>query len=129
MPIFSTTNSIQPVAVVRLLNKASDIPFDQEDEQLFRSFADSMGIILESCQSFYSAARNQRGASALLKATTTLAQSLDLETTLKAVMDQARNLMQADRSTLFLLSKETNELWTKVATVDQTRMVEIRISA
>ena len=129
MPIFSTTNSIQPLAVVRLLNKASDIPFDQEDEQLFRSFADSMGIILESCQSFYSAARNQRGASALLKATTTLAQSLDLETTLKAVMDQARNLMQADRSTLFLLSKETNELWTKVATVDQTRMVEIRISA
>ena len=129
MPIFSTTNSIQPLAVVRLLNKASDIPFDQEDEQLFRSFADSMGIILESCQSFYSAARNQRGASALLKATTTLAQSLDLETTLKAVMDQARNLMQADRSTLFLLSKETNELWTKVATVDKTRMVEIRISA
>ncbi|MCL2931606.1 MAG: GAF domain-containing protein [Trichodesmium sp. MAG_R03] len=129
VPIFSTTNSLQPVAVVRLLNKSSDIPFDEEDEQLFRSFADSMGIILESCQSFYSAARNQRGVSALLKATTTLGQSLDLETTLRAVMDQARNLMQADRSTLFLLTKETNELRTLVATVDQTRMVEIRIPA
>ncbi|NEQ36742.1 MAG: GAF domain-containing protein [Okeania sp. SIO3I5] len=129
MPIFSTTNFQQPVAVVRLLNKASDVPFDQEDEKLFRSFADSMGIILESCQSFYGAARNQRGVSALLKATTTLGQSLDLETTLRAVMDQARNLMQADRSTLFLLSKETNELWTKVATVDRKKIVEIRIPA
>lgn len=129
MPIFSTTNSHQPVAVVRLLNKTNDVPFDQEDEQLFRSFADSMGIILESCQSFNVAARNQRGVSALLKATTTLGQSLDLETTLRAVMDQARNLMQADRSTLFLLSKETNELWTKVATADGKKMVEIRIPA
>lgn len=129
MPTFSTTNPQQPVAVVRLLNKANDVPFDAEDEQLFRSFADSMGIILESCQSFYVAARNQRGVSALLKATTTLGQSLDLETTLRAVMDQARNLMQADRSTLFLLSKETNELWTKVATADERKMVEIRIPA
>ena len=129
IPIFSTINFLQPVAVVRLLNKVSDVPFDEEDEKLFRSFADSMGIILESCQSFYVAARNQQGVSALLNATTTLGQSLDLETTLRAVMDQARNLMQADRSTLFLLSKETNELWTKVATVDQTRMVEIRIPA
>ncbi|NET16798.1 MAG: GAF domain-containing protein, partial [Okeania sp. SIO1H6] len=127
MPIFSTTNSHLPVAVVRLLNKANDVPFDREDEQLFRSFAESMGIILESCQSFYVVARNQRGVSALLKATTTLGQSLDLETTLRAVMDQACNLMQADRSTLFLLSKETNELWTKVATADRKKMMEIRI--
>lgn len=129
IPIFSISNPRQPVAVVRLLNKANDVPFDEADEQLFRSFADSMGIILESCQSFYVAARNQRGVSALLKATTTLGQSLDLETTLRAVMDQARLLMQADRSTLFLLSKETNELWTKVATADRKEMVEIRIPA
>ncbi|RQH23321.1 GAF domain-containing protein [Okeania hirsuta] len=129
IPVFSTTSSNKPVAVVRLLNKANDVPFDKEDEQLFRSFGDSMGIIIESCQSFYVAARNQRGVSALLKATTTLGQSLDLETTLRAVMDQACNLMQADRSTLFLLSKETNELWTKVATADEKKMVEIRIPA
>ncbi|NEP87665.1 MAG: GAF domain-containing protein [Okeania sp. SIO2C2] len=129
IPVFSITSSNKPVAVVRLLNKANDVPFDKEDEQLFRSFGDSMGIIIESCQSFYVTARNQRGVSALLKATTTLGQSLDLETTLRAVMDQACNLMQADRSTLFLLSKETNELWTKVATADEKKMVEIRIPA
>lgn len=129
MPIFSTQNPQEAVAVVRLLNKAGDRPFTEEDEQQFRSFADSIGIILESCQSFFVAARNQRGVAALLKATTTLGQSLDLETTLLSVMEQARDLMQADRSTIFLLKKETEELWTKVAKADGQTMMEIRIPA
>ena len=129
MPIFSSKSQQEPVAVVRLLNKAGDAPFTEEDEQQFQAFADSIGIILESCQSFYVVARNQRGVAALLRATTTLGQSLDLETTLRAVMDQARDLMQADRSTLFLLNRETNELWTKVAKADGKTIVEIRIPA
>lgn len=127
MPILSSKE--QTVAVVQLTNKAGDIPFNDEDEQTFRDFAASIGIILESCQSFYVAARNQRGAAALLKATQTLGQSLDLETTLRSVMDQARNLMQADRSTLFLLRRESNELWTKIAAADGKTLLEIRIPA
>ncbi len=127
MPILSSKE--QTVAVVQLTNKAGDIPFNDDDEQTFRDFAASIGIILESCQSFYVAARNQRGAAALLKATQTLGQSLDLETTLRSVMDQARSLMQADRSTLFLLRRESNELWTKVAAADGKTLLEIRIPA
>ncbi|MEO6861537.1 MAG: GAF domain-containing protein [Microcoleus sp.] len=129
MPIFSSKSQHEPVAVVRLLNKAGNIPFNEEDEQQFQAFADSIGIILESCQSFYVVARNQRGVAALLRATTTLGQSLDLETTLRSVMDQARDLMQADRSTLFLLNREANELWTKVAKADGKTMVDLRIPA
>ena len=125
MPILSSSNQV--VAVVQLLNKADGVPFDSEDEQRFRDFAASIGIILETCQSFYMAARNQRGAAALLKATASLGQSLDLEATLRLVMDQARDLMQADRSTLFMLSKETGELWSKVATADGQTLMEIRI--
>lgn len=52
MPIFSSQNPEESVAVVRLLNKAGDTEFTEEDEQQFRAFADSIGIILESCQSF-----------------------------------------------------------------------------
>jgi adenylate cyclase len=127
MPIFSSSKQV--VAVVQLLNKAEGVPFDAEDEQRFRDFAASIGIILESCQSFYKAARNQRGAAALLRATASLGQSLDLEATLRMVMEQARELMQADRSTLFMLSKETGELWSKVATADGSDFMEIRIPA
>jgi adenylate cyclase len=129
LPIFSSQNPREPVAVIRLLNKTDGTPFTAEDEEQFRSLADSVGIILESCQSFFVAARNQRGVSALLKATTTLGQSLDLQNTLLKVMELARDLMQADRSTLFLFDKDTNELWTKVAKADGKTMVDIRISA
>jgi adenylate cyclase len=124
MPVMSSKNQV--VAVVQLANKAGDVSFDNEDEQRFRDFAASIGIILESCQSFYVAARNQRGATALLRATQTLGQSLDLEATLQIVMEQARILMQADRSTLFLYRKEMGELWTKVAAADEETMIEIR---
>ncbi|GAB1537803.1 hypothetical protein NUACC21_04570 [Scytonema sp. NUACC21] len=79
MPVLSSKNQV--VAVVQLANKTGDVPFDIEDEERFRDFAASIGIILESCQSFYVAARNQRGATALLRATQTLGQSLDLEAT------------------------------------------------
>lgn len=125
MPVVSSKNQV--VAVVQLANKAGDTPFDSEDETCFREFAASIGIILESCQSFYVAARNQRGATALLRATQTLGQSLDLEVTLQIVMEQARILMQADRSTLFLYRKEMSELWTKVAAADGKTMMEISI--
>ncbi|MEM7579737.1 MAG: adenylate/guanylate cyclase domain-containing protein, partial [Cyanobacteria bacterium P01_A01_bin.80] len=125
MPVLSSKNQI--VAVVQLANKAGELPFDSEDETCFREFAASIGIILESCQSFYVAARNQRGATALLRATQTLGQSLDLEVTLQIVMEQARILMQADRSTLFLYRKEMSELWTKVAAADGETMMEISI--
>ncbi len=127
MPVVSSKNKI--VAVVQLANKAGGIPFNCEDEERFRDFASSIGIILESCQSFYVAARNQRGATALLRATQTLGQSLDLEVTLQIVMEQARILMQADRSTLFLHHKEMGQLWTKVAAADGKTMMEIRIPA
>jgi adenylate cyclase len=125
MPIFSTKNHV--VAVVQLLNKQGDFPFDSRDEQHFREFAESMGIILESCNSFYVAARNQRGVAALLKATASLGQSLDLEKTLSAVMNEAQKLMQADRSTLFLVSDNGKELWSKVAKADGKTLMDLQI--
>ncbi|MBD2099287.1 GAF domain-containing protein [Leptolyngbya sp. FACHB-261] len=127
MPIHSSEGEV--VAVVELLNKNGEQPFSHEDEERFREFSNSIGIILESCQRFYVAARNQRGVAALLKATTFLSQSLDLDRTLKAVMDEARELMQADRSTLFLLDREHNELWSKVAQGKNGALLEIRIPA
>ncbi|OKH18746.1 adenylate/guanylate cyclase domain-containing protein [[Limnothrix rosea] IAM M-220] len=127
MPICSSTGKV--VAVVQLVNKKGETSFDDQDEERFSEFASSIGIILETCQSFYIAARNQRGASALLKATSSLGQSLDLEATLQAVMEQARKLMQADRSTLFMLSRETSELWSKIDSADRTQKMEVRIPA
>ena len=127
MPVFSTKKKV--VAVVQLLNKIGGTPFDPQDERSFREFASSIGIILESCNSFYIAARNQKGVSALLKAISSLEQSLDLEKTLQSVMSEARDLMQADRSTLWLLDEDKQELWSKVRSVNGHTHMELRQKA
>ncbi|MGD1906720.1 MAG: GAF domain-containing protein [Leptolyngbyaceae cyanobacterium] len=132
MPVLNKTQE-HVVAVVQLLNKKLDsgqvIPFDDQDERSFREFASSIGIILESCNSFYVAARNQKGVSSLLKAISSLEQSLDLEKTLQSGMAEARNLMTADRSTLWLIDRERNELWSKVRDVDGDRWIDLRVPA
>jgi adenylate cyclase len=130
------------VAVVQLLNKLkpSHIPdaplhervdtngFTPDDEKLFAEFARSIQLILKSSQLFYKAAQKQKAASALMTATQSLGQSsLDLEKTLTKVMDEAKKLMNADRSTVWLLDHERNELWAKIRIADGT-FQEIRIS-
>lgn len=125
MPVLSKkTDNI--VAVVQLLNKLNHAPFDEQDERHFKEFAESLGVILESCNSFYIAARNQKGVAALLKAISSLEQSLDLEKTLQSVMEEARQLMQADRSTLWLIDDESGDLWSKVKSADGKSMMELR---
>jgi adenylate cyclase len=131
----------QLVAVVQLLNKLkspcpSNAPlceridirgFTDDDQQLFQEFAPSIRLILESSRSFYIATQKQRAAAALMKAIKSLSQSsLDLEETLKRVMAEAKELMNADRSTLWLLDRDRSELWTKI-TQDNGLTKELRV--
>ncbi|MBD2296646.1 GAF domain-containing protein [Anabaena sphaerica FACHB-251] len=129
------------VAVVQLLNKLKylhnpDDPlaeridtkgFTSADEKLFQDFAPSIRLILESSRSFYIATQKQRAAAALMKAIKSLSQSsLDLEDTLKRVMDEAKVLMNADRSTLWLIDHDRHDLWTKI-TQDNGTTKELRV--
>ncbi|MFP4220437.1 MAG: GAF domain-containing protein [Phormidium sp.] len=126
------------VAVVQLINKLQpeldnpETPLDEkidrvgfsaEDEQVFREFAPSIRLILESSKSFYAATQKQRAASALMSAVNSLSKSsLDLEDTLNRVMSEAKGLMNADRSTLWLIDEEKGELWTKIPGVGELRI-------
>jgi PAS domain S-box-containing protein len=138
MPLLNEEEEL--VAVVQLLNKLKhecdpggaleekiDLGgFSQEDERLFHEFVPSIRLILESSKSFYAATQRQRAAAALMNAVNSLSKSsLDLEETLKNVMDQAKELMNADRSTLWLIDHERDELWTKI--LINNKPTEIRI--
>jgi class 3 adenylate cyclase/GAF domain-containing protein len=99
----------------RLEDKIDSCGFTAEDEQVFREFAPSIRLILESSKSFYAATQRQRAASALMNAVQALSQSsLNLDDTLGRVMDQAKGLMNADRSTLWLIDEDKDQLWTKI---------------
>jgi len=132
------------VAVVQLINKLKPIyspqnsleekidlnGFSLHDEQVFEEFAPSIRLILESSRSFYKATQQQRAASALMKATKALSHSsLDLEETLSRVMEEAKELMNADRSTLWLLDRDQDQLWTKLPIDGQLQELRIPMGA
>ncbi len=138
MPLLNENEEL--VAVVQLLNKlkhgcAPEAVLDEiidlegftaEDEKLFHEFVPSIRLILESSKAFYAATQRQRAATALMNAVNSLSKSsLDLEETLKNVMGQAKELMNADRSTLWLIDHERDELWTKIPINGELK--EIRI--
>src|SRR6476661_6202700 len=117
------------IAVVQLINKLKPnqqdystldeqidkVGFTQADEQIFREFAPSIRLLLESSQSFYAATQRQRATIALREAVRALSQSsLDLDDTVKLVMDRAQELIDADRCTLWLSDEDKDELWTKI---------------
>jgi len=117
LPLLSEQGRL--VAVVQLLNKLKPYSppdallaeridnqgFTSADEQLFQEFAPSIRLILESSRSFYIATQKQRAA---------------------AVMDEAKELMNADRSTLWLIDRDRHELWTKI-TQDNGSTKELRV--
>jgi GAF domain-containing protein len=123
------------IAVVQLINKLKlgirdDLAladridrqgFTDADERQFAENAPLVQMILESFRSYHKTARGQRVAAALMAATRSVSQeSLGLEEVLQRVMSAAKELMNADRSTLWLLDRNTNELWTKLKSIDDT---------
>ncbi len=58
----------------------------------------------------------QRQLKTLLKITKTLSNELNLTKLLQKIIVQVKNLLQADRCTIFLHDEEKNELWSRVAT-------------
>ncbi|NES22524.1 MAG: GAF domain-containing protein [Symploca sp. SIO3E6] len=110
----------RPLALEAPLYERIDINgFNSADEELFAEFARSIQLIIQSSQLFYKAAKKQRVSSALMQATQSLGQSsLDLEETLKNVMEEAQKLMNADRSTVWLLNHERNKLQANIRLSD-----------
>ncbi len=132
------------MAVVQLINKLKPnhedygtldeqidkVGFTEADEQVFRLFSPSIRLIIESCTSFYEATKRQRAVTALMNALNALSQSsLDLDDTLKRVMEQAKELMNADRSTLWLIDEDRDQLWTKIPIAGQLQEIRIPITA
>lgn len=71
--------------------------------------------ILESCQSCYQATKKLRATAALAEATRSLDQiNLDTKAILQRVMNTAKKLMNADRSTLWLVDNDRGDLWTEL---------------
>ncbi len=137
-PILNENQDI--VAVIQFLNKLKQTEkqkdsnrkieqngFTKEDEKRLHQFVTPIRKILESCQSCYRATKKLRATAALTEATRSLDKvNLDTKEILQRVMEAAKKLMNADRSTLWLVDRDSHELWTNIPQADCS-LKEVRV--
>lgn len=109
------------IAVIQLLNKVlqpgtSVKGFTATDIERLAKCVVPIRRILEICQSAYEATKKLRATAALAEATRSL-DRIDIEdatTLLQRIMEAAKKLMNADRSTLWLVDRDRGDLWTEL---------------
>jgi len=108
------------VAVIQLLNKIQKDPnqpagFSHQDLESLAKCVIPIRRILEGCQNCYEGIRKAQATAALAEATRSLNQvNLSTNAILERVMDAAKKLLNADRSTLWLYDRQRGDLWTEL---------------
>jgi adenylate cyclase len=122
MPVRDVAGEI--VAVVQVLNKAGG-PFTREDEDLLRTFASQVAIAIRNAEQVAQIEDRRRVSDLLLGVMKAFSSELDVDALLALIMARTAEVMQADRSTLFLVDRRRQELWSKVA--QGAGLAEIRV--
>lgn len=129
--------SQMPVAFIHLANKirpsrrsASALEdkldpngFTFVDKQQLKEYEQPIQRVLKQCQYCYQFTQRLQTSEALNEAASSISQSsLDSDEIIQRVMDAAKKLMNADRSTLWLLDREHDELWTRTNELQEIRL-------
>jgi len=115
------------VAVIQLLNKVeqpgnSHKGFTALDIEYLAKCVVPIRRILGICQSCYQATKKLRATAALAEATRSLDRiNLNSTAVLQRIMDAAQKLMNADRSTLWVVDAQKGDLWTEIPNQGEIR--------
>ncbi|WP_414644199.1 GAF domain-containing protein [Allocoleopsis sp.] len=138
IPVLNEQGNV--IAIVQLLNKLKfphdpNAPLEEkidpksfttEDESILEELSSSIRLIMESSRSLRQARQKQQAAQALIAAVNN--SSLDLEETFKRLMEEAKQSTNADRSFVWLIDSDRNDLWTKVPINGVLQEIRIPIS-
>lgn len=102
------------IGVTQVLNKKEGA-FSQEDLSLLEAITSQAASALLNAQLYEQVARAKEEERLLLEVTTALSSELRLVPLLAKIMDTTKDLLNADRCTLFMYDQKTGELWSQVA--------------
>lgn len=109
VPLQDDTGKI--LGVLEIYNKNNG-PFTSDDEYLLKAFGAQAATAIKSVDDDASALQVSNTMLLIMKA---LASGLDIDSLLVSLVKKSTQLMNADRSSLFLIDFSTRELWSKVA--------------
>ena len=112
------------VGVIEVINKAVG-NYGPREETLFKAFAYQTAVALENYHLYSRLLTHHRQMAILLDVSTALSQTLDLDALIIKIVNKTCEILEAERGTLFLWDRESDELWSRVVLGDG--MKEIRI--
>ncbi len=102
------------VGVIQVINKLNGV-FDEQDEELFKAFAYQTAIAVENFYLYNKMSLSCWKMGLFLDISISLSETLEINPLIAKIIAIITKLLNADRSSLFILDKEKNELWSKVA--------------
>ena len=112
------------IGVTEVLNKRNG-DFSAADAALLQAFTTHTAAVIETAQLSERARDSQREEARMLEVTQVVSSELNIEKLLRKIIGIVTDLLEAERSTLFLHDPNTDELWSRVAEGISER--EIRI--
>ncbi len=102
------------IGVIQVINKHDGI-FNEQDEAFFRVFSNQIALSLENFFMSQKIMMSYEKMVVLLDVVTSVSRILNLETLIMQIVAKISLILHAERTSLFLIDRETNELWSKVA--------------
>ncbi|MDX8409424.1 MAG: GAF domain-containing protein [Mariprofundales bacterium] len=105
------------LGVAQALNKIEGV-FSEEDRQYLELMTAQAAMALKSAQFVERMEKTRKQEMEFLDLVSDLTSEIELGVLLQKVMGEARRMLQAERSTLFLNDEKTHELWSEVGEGD-----------
>lgn len=125
VPVFDDQGKV--LGVIQSLNKKKGL-FNEEDLIILTSLAATVSLIIKNAQLYETAKRAREDISTLLEVSSAISSELELDNLIQLIMNKASEITQADRSSLFILDQDKNELWTKYAKGLEDAVIRVPIS-
>ncbi|MBW2617469.1 MAG: GAF domain-containing protein [Deltaproteobacteria bacterium] len=110
------------IGVTQLLNKLED-SFNEDDLAILEAITSQASAALLNAQLFEQVERARQDESQLLEVTAAISSELKLGPLLQKIMETTTDILEADRSTLFLHDDKRSELWSEVAQGVETKEI------
>ena len=118
----------QVIGATQVLNKRSG-PFTTADMALLEAISRHAATALEQAQMMERLEQARREELELLAITEAISTELHLDTLLVRIVASATQLLDAERSTLFVYDPSTDELWSRVAEGTEHRQIRLPANA
>ena len=124
-PIWSLNNEL--LGVLQVLNKRNGF-FNDHDEMLLRACTYQAAVAVENFNLYHKMSVNHRKMSVLLELSTSIGDTLDLNTLIQKVVSRTADAMQCDGSSFFVVDEENQELWSMEMHGSQLKEIRFPIS-